>query len=100
MRPAQPTSEAEITKRRLKYKAVSLTSGNPGPPPVAQKQRRCGGTMSVQNAPSQRKLQPCLTGRHLEKPLPHPPFSAATDALGCRLRQQRPPGTIPIRAER
>src|SRR5262249_61087081 len=63
MRPAQPTSEAEITKRRFEYKAVSLTRGNLGPLPVAQKQRRCGGTMSFQQAPSQWNLQLCLMDR-------------------------------------
>src|SRR5258708_20122394 len=31
MRPAQPTSAAEITKRRFEYKAVSLTNGIPAP---------------------------------------------------------------------
>src|SRR5437016_10655320 len=57
-------------KTQVRIQGRLLTSGNLGPPPVAQKQRRCGGTMSVQNTPSQRNLQPCLTGRHLEKPLP------------------------------
>src|SRR6266566_4054352 len=54
-------------KTQVRIQGRLLTRGNPGPPPVAQKQRRCGGTMSVQNAPSQRNLQPCLTGRALRQ---------------------------------
>jgi hypothetical protein len=48
---ANATREADATKRKFEYKAHLLRSEF-RPPNLAQKQRRCGGTMSVQGARS------------------------------------------------
>jgi hypothetical protein len=56
IRPAHPTSEAEITKRRFEYKALSPSIGNLGPPccpkttPLWRDYVRLGGLIPVELA--------------------------------------------------
>jgi hypothetical protein len=100
IRPAHPTSEAEITKRRFEYKALSPKIGNHGPPcclkttPLWRDYVRSRGLFPVE-------LAAVLNGR------PLPPSLAAPWRLFAKLPERgncrEPAGggvkaAIPIRA--